>query len=188
MQKISLYQLRKGRPSRQIGSRQIFVRRCQHHSVKVGDGNFVDQRVIFCCRELRVESFADFKRVPYEVMDFLRSIGSRPVTLLARFHQRVPRLPEHLPPQVIRPRVGRQQQLFEELRRKYSRQNHRHEQHQARHHQCEFCPQPQLHSASLLCFGALAAVFFQLIMKRFQADAEQFRCACLIVSGRAQRL
>src|SRR5256885_14108921 len=59
---------------------------------------------------------------------------------------------------------------------------------QARHHQCEFCPQPQLHSASLLRFGAIAAVFLELIMKCFQADAEQFCRPRFVVSGCAQRL
>src|SRR5260370_12938511 len=42
--------------------------------------------------------------------------------------------------------------------------------------------------ASLLRFGALAAVFFQLIMKCFQADAEQFRRPRFVVSRCPQRL
>src|ERR1700687_3828941 len=37
------------------------------------------------------------------------------------------------------------------------------------------------------CLGSGAAVFLQLIMKCFQADAQNLRGSCLVVAGRLQR-
>src|SRR5712664_266309 len=188
MEEISLHQLRKSRSSRQKCSRQGLIGRNQHHPVMVNNRHFVNQRIVFRGFELRAQSFVDFESMSYVIVNFLRSVRCRAQTLFPVVRQRVLRLQKHLARQVVGSHAGGLQELLQELRREYARQDRRDEQHQARHHQCEFCPQPQLHSASLLRFGALAAVFFQLIMKCFQADAEQLRRPGFVVPGCAQRL
>ncbi len=112
-----------------------------------------------------METFVNFESVSDVVVDLLRSVRSRPHALLSCVVQGALRLEEYVGREIICPVLGGLQHLIEKLRRENARQDRGDEQHQPRHHQR-----------------------IQLVVKCFQADAEQFRRPRLVVSGRSQRL
>ena len=75
-------------------------------------------------------------------MHFLRIIGIRAQALLSGLHQSVLGLEENLHGEVRGALVGFADQFFEELRGEHAGQHGDDQQHEAGHHQGEFCAQP----------------------------------------------
>src|SRR6266566_78090 len=188
VEEASADKLRERSPVRQELPLQILVGRSQHQVVGVGDGDLVDQRVFLGGDELSSQAFADLERVPDIIVDFFRSIGIRAQAELRSFYQRMLGLKKDLLGKVGGALVGFLNQLLEKLRGKHVGQHRDDEEHEAGHHQREFCAQPQPHSLTLLRFRAIAAVFFELVVQRLQADPQQFRGARLVVTRGAERL